>query len=87
VREALAAHDVRVEVDASSERTGHKIREAQLMKVPYMLIVGDREERDAAVSVRSRARGDEGSHALTAFVARVVDEIATRRHDEAPATP
>jgi threonyl-tRNA synthetase len=87
VREALVAHDVRVEVDASSERTGHKIREAQLMKVPYMLIVGDREERDAAVSVRSRAGGDEGSHALAAFVTRVVDEIASRRHDDAPAKP
>jgi len=85
VREALAARGVRVEVDASSERTGHKIREAQLMKVPYMLIVGDREERDTTVAVRSRARGDEGSHGLAAFVSRVADEIASRIHDDASA--
>jgi len=82
MRDALAARGVRAEVDTTSERTGHKIREAQLLKVPYMLIVGDREQREGTVSVRSRARGDEGKHALAAFLDRVVEEIASRRHDE-----
>ncbi len=87
VRSELAARGMRVEVDASSERTGHKIRAAQLMKIPYMLVVGDREAREGTVSVRSRSRGDEGSYALAAFVARVVDEAASRRHDDAPSAP
>ncbi len=82
VQDALRQRGVRVEVDASSERTGHKIREAQLMKLPYMLVVGDREEKQQAVSVRSRARGDEGSQPLAAFIERIAEEIASRRHDE-----
>ncbi len=57
------------------------------MKIPYMLVVGDREEQQGTVSVRSRARGDEGSHALAAFVARVVDEAASRRHDDMTPAP
>jgi threonyl-tRNA synthetase len=79
VQEVLRSRGVRAEVDLSSERTGHKIREAQLMKVPYMLIVGDREEAEGLVSVRSRARGDEGSGPLAAFVERVAAEIAARQ--------
>jgi threonyl-tRNA synthetase len=79
VQEVLRSRGVRVEVDRSSERTGHKIREAQVMKVPYMLIVGDREEAQGLVSVRSRAQGDEGSCQLAAFVERLVEEIAARR--------
>jgi threonyl-tRNA synthetase len=82
VEAALRARGVRAGVDATSERTGHKIREAQLLKVPYMLVVGDREAQQEAVSVRSRARGDEGSQPLAAFVDRVAEEIASRRHDE-----
>lgn len=79
VRAVLRARGVRAEVDASSERTGHKIREAELMKVPYMLVVGDREQASGTVAVRSRAQGDEGSVALDAFVQRVLDEIAARQ--------
>jgi len=89
VQEALRPRGVRVEVDSSSERTGHKIREAQVMKIPYMLVVGDREEKEGTISVRSRARGDEGSQSLAAFGDRIVEEIAARRHDEerTPAAP
>jgi len=79
VAEALRAKGIRVDVDASSERTGHKIREAQLMKIPYMLVVGDREESQTAVAVRSRAAGDEGTQPLDAFVERVMSEAAARR--------
>jgi len=81
VQAALAAHQLRVEVDATSERTGHKIRAAQLFKVPYMLVVGDREQEAGAVAVRSRAKGDEGAMPLETFVARVVQENATRSRD------
>ena len=79
VEDTLRTHGVRVEVDASSERTGHKIRAAQLMKVPYMLVVGDREEQAQNVAVRSRAKGDEGVVPLAGFVERVVEEAVSRR--------
>ncbi len=75
----LRGRGMRAEVDASSERTGHKIREAQLMKVPYMLVVGDREEKEEKVSVRSRDKGDEGGQPLAAFAERLVAEIAARQ--------
>lgn len=78
VADGLRQHGIRAEVDASSERTGHKIREAQLMKVPYMLVVGDREEAQNTVAVRSRAKGDEGTQPLGAFEERVVSEVAAR---------
>jgi threonyl-tRNA synthetase len=80
---ALQEKGIRVEVDATSERTGHKIREAQLMKIPYMLVVGDREEAQGAVAVRSRANGDEGTQPLAAFVERVGAEAAARHHRSA----
>ena len=83
VADALRGGGLRVEVDASSERTGHKIREAQLMKIPYMLVVGDREEAQNAVAVRSRAKGDEGTQPLEAFARRVGAEAAARAHQPA----
>ena len=82
VQAALAARGLRVEVDTTSERTGHKIRAAQLKKVPYMLVVGDREQQAGAVAVRSRARGDEGTMPLGAFVDRAAEEDASRAHDD-----
>jgi len=78
IEESLRGRGVRVVVDSSSERTGHKIREAQLMKVPYMVVVGDREQQAQTVAVRSRAGGDEGVVPLSAFADRVVAEIAAR---------
>jgi threonyl-tRNA synthetase len=78
VEEVLRGRGIRVQIDGSSERTGHKIREAQLMKVPYMLVVGDREEQQQTVAVRSRAKGDEGVQPLPGFVDRVLSEVAAR---------
>jgi threonyl-tRNA synthetase len=78
VADVLQGRGIRVQIDGSSERTGHKIREAQLMKVPYMLVVGDREEQQQTVAVRSRAKGDEGVMPLAGFVDRVVEEAASR---------
>jgi threonyl-tRNA synthetase len=77
VRQRLAAEGLRVQVDERQEKIGYKIREAQLQKIPYMLVVGDREVAEGAVAVRSRAGGDLGSQPLDSFVAgarREVDE-------------
>ena len=70
-RQALAAAGLRVEVDARVEKIGYKIREAQLQKVPYMLVIGDREVAEGAVSVRSRSKGDLGARPLAEFVEAV----------------
>ena len=86
VRAALRARGLRVEVDASGERMGAKIRNAQLRQVPYMLVVGDREEQAGAAAVRDRAGGDLGAMPLDAILARLVEERDTRAlsHEAAP---
>jgi threonyl-tRNA synthetase len=71
----IEAAGIRVEVDERSEKLGWKIREAQKTKVPYMLIVGEKDEADNTVSVRSRANGDEGATDAASFIARVREEI------------
>jgi threonyl-tRNA synthetase len=75
VRERLAAAGLRVEVDARVEKIGYKIREAQLQKVPYMLVTGDREVAEGTVSVRSRSAGDLGGRSVETFIADALDEI------------
>jgi threonyl-tRNA synthetase len=78
VLERLKAAGLRAELDERQEKIGFKIREAQLQKVPYMLVVGDRESADGAVSVRTRKGGDQGSQALAAFVDRALAEVRDR---------
>jgi threonyl-tRNA synthetase len=78
VRDRLAAAGLFVELDERQEKIGYKIREAQLQKVPYMLVVGDREAEQGAVSVRTRAGGDQGAQPVEAFIAAVLDEIARK---------
>ena len=80
VRARLAGAGLRVEVDGRVEKIGYKIREAQLQKVPYMLVIGDREVAEGTVAVRSRAGGDLGSRGLEAFVDAATAEIATKGH-------
>jgi len=75
VRDRLAAAGLRVELDERQEKIGFKIREAQLQKVPYMLVVGDREAADGTISVRTRSGGDQGSSSIDAFVASAREEI------------
>ena len=77
VKENLEEIGVRVEVDDRSEKTGYKIREAQLQKVPYMLIVGDKEQEVNMVGVRDRKKGDLGAMALNEFVTKIEEEIKT----------
>jgi threonyl-tRNA synthetase len=75
-RDRMKAAGLRVELDERQEKIGYKIREAQLQKIPYMLVVGDRENADGTVSVRTRAGGDQGSRAIDAFIASAREEIA-----------
>ncbi|OUQ17861.1 threonine--tRNA ligase [Lachnoclostridium sp. An14] len=78
VTKTLFDAGIRAEVDTRSEKIGYKIREAQMMKIPYMLVVGQKEEEEKTVSVRSRFAGDEGSLELAAFIAKLQEEIASR---------
>lgn len=66
-------------VDSRSEKIGFKIREARLDKLPYMLVVGQQEEADNTVSVRSRFAGDEGVKTLDSFIADITEEIRTKQ--------
>ena len=78
VKKALEAKGIRCEIDDRSEKIGFKIRSAQLEKVPYMLLAGDKDIENNTISVRSRKNGDEGAAALDEFLARILDEIETK---------
>lgn len=69
---------IRAEIDTRAEKIGYKIREARLQKIPYMLVVGAKEEEEKAVSVRSRFKGDEGQKDLQTFIADILEEIRTK---------
>ena len=76
--DSLKELDVRVEVDERSEKIGYKIREAQMEKVPYMLVLGDKEEEAGAVAVRVRGKGDVGAMSVDAFRDMVLEAIRTK---------
>lgn len=78
VRKQLDEAGIRVELDTRSEKIGYKIREAQMQKIPYMLIVGQKEQEEGLVAVRSRFAGDEGQKTLEEFMAAVKEEIRKR---------
>ena len=78
VNEKLNAVNIRCEADLRSEKLGYKIREAQMQKVPYMLVVGDKEAQDGTVSVRTRSGGDEGVMTMDAFLNQCLTEIDTK---------
>ena len=77
VEQALLEKEVRVEVDDRAEKIGYKIREAQLQKVPYMLVVGDKEQEAGEVGVRNRKDGDIGAMKLEDFINKIDEEIKT----------
>ncbi len=83
VRKQLDDAGIRVELDTRSEKIGYKIREAQMQKIPYMLIVGQKEQEEGLVAVRSRFEGDEGQKSLEAFIQAVKEEIRTKAVREA----
>ena len=70
---------IRVNLDDRNEKTGYKIREAQLEKVPYMLVIGPKEVENGLVSVRSREKGDEGTVGVDEFINRILEEIETKK--------
>ena len=76
----LTEAGIRAEVDTRAEKIGYKIREAQTAKIPYMLVVGQKEEEENTVSVRSRADGDEGARSLDTFIADILKEIETKEN-------
>jgi threonyl-tRNA synthetase len=78
VRDRLAADGLRAELDERQEKIGYKIREAQLQKIPYMLVVGDREAAEGTVAVRTRTGGDRGARPLAEFSAAALEEVRTR---------
>ena len=78
VEKELKANHILATVDGRSEKIGYKIREARLAKIPYMLIVGEKEEAEGTVSVRSRFLGDEGAKGLSDFIDAVCREIRTK---------
>ena len=78
VSKKLTALGFRVSVDDRSEKIGYKIREAQLEKIPYMLLVGDKEIEDGAVSIRKRGEGDIGAKSVDEFAQIALADIATK---------
>ena len=81
VKETLEKYGIRVEIDTRKEKIGYKIREARLEKVPYMLIVGEKEQEENAVSVRDRKDGDIGSLKLDDFVKLILEKISSKAKD------
>lgn len=78
VLDALKDAGIRAELDTRAEKIGYKIREAQMKKIPYMLVVGAKEEEEELVSVRSRFEGDEGQKGLSEFIASIKEEISSK---------
>lgn len=78
VKDILEENHLRVEVDARNEKIGYKIREAQLKKVPYMLVVGDKETAEGLVAVRSRSEGELGQLTIEDFTKRAVEEVKSK---------
>jgi len=76
VRKTLADQGLRVESDLRNEKIGYKIREHTLQRVPYLLVVGDREKENGAVAVRTRSGEDLGSMPVDGFISRLHDELA-----------
>lgn len=79
LRKAFKKAYVRVELDDRNEKIGYKIRQAQMEKVPYMLVVGDKEEQEGTVAVRSRVEGEKGSVKWEDFLADILEEVKERK--------
>ena len=78
IEKRLCDAGLRVSTDERNEKIGYKIREAQLQKIPYMLVVGDKEVENGTVSVRSHRKGDQGAVAVEEFLSRALEETASR---------
>jgi threonyl-tRNA synthetase len=83
VQKALEEHGLRVALDGSNNKVGYKIRQAELQRIPYILVIGDKEAEAGAVAVRRRGQQDEGAMPLAGFIALAAHEIASKSMDEA----
>ena len=83
VKEMIEKEGIRVHIDTRAEKMGYKIREAQMQKIPYMLVVGPKEAEENMVSVRSRVKGDEGNKSVSDFIKTIKDEIDNKKLLEA----
>ena len=79
VKAKLRAVGIRVEIDERSEKIGKKIREAELSRVPYMLVIGEKEMNENKLSIRRQGKGDAGTQTVTEFIEAVVTEINERK--------
>lgn len=79
VGEELKKNGILYSIDERSEKIGYKIREARLARLPYMLIVGQKEEEESLVAVRSRSNGDEGQKSLKEFIDVICEEIRLKK--------
>ncbi|MBN1406081.1 MAG: threonine--tRNA ligase [Candidatus Omnitrophica bacterium] len=77
IYEELKKHNIRSEIDTRNQTIGYKIRNAQMGKIPYMLIIGEKEEKEKSVSVRSRAKGDEGKTDMEKFIQKINKEVSS----------
>ena len=75
VKEAIAKCGIRVKIDDRAEKMGYKIREAEMQKIPYMIVVGPKEAENNVVSIRNRVKGDLGSKSVDEFIDMIVEEI------------
>jgi threonyl-tRNA synthetase len=82
VSQQLKKSDIRVELDDRQEKIGKKIRDTELLKVPYMLIVGEKEMNEGKVSVRRQGKGDIGAKSLDELIGELKEEILERRMDK-----
>ena len=81
IKKQLLAKGIRCEVDYRSEKIGYKIREAQLEKIPYMLVIGDKDIEAGTLSVRSRKEGDKGAFTLDDFTALILEKVESKELD------
>jgi threonyl-tRNA synthetase len=79
ILQTLKKADIRVEIDDRNEKIGKKIRDTELMRVPYMLVVGEKEMNEGKVSIRRQGKGDLGSKSLEDFTAELKEEISSRK--------
>jgi threonyl-tRNA synthetase len=82
VQAKLKKAGVRVEVDDRNEKIGKKIRDTELMRVPYMLVIGEKEVAENQLSVRRQGKGDTGTQSVEAFITMIKDEIENRKSAE-----
>lgn len=78
VKDALIKNDIRVEIDVRDEKVGYKIRDAEIMKIPYMVILGEKENNTQTISLRQHTKGDRGTLGLPEFVDMLKEEIANK---------